>query len=168
MQVQTKKTLICLLACLPFAVGYFLPIQPDKFTYMFVHANIFHLMANVVALFLFLKSAGNKSTFITFLIGGLCTSVVSYMIYGDSLVVGASGFVFGVVGIYMVFRYRGIFNKELYKSFNFASVVFAVIVGMFIPSLAGLLHLYAFVFGLFIGQLAISVVRFIRNLQQYM
>ena len=168
MQVQTKKTLISLLACLPFTVGYFLPIQPDAFSYMFVHANIFHLVSNMVAVWFFMIAPQNMKTLLLFIIGGVVASTLSYIIYNNPLVVGASGFVFGVMGIYMALRYRGAFKKELFISFNFASIVFAIIIGMFIPSLAGLLHLYAFVFGLLIGQLAISVDRFIRNLQQYM
>lgn len=153
--------------CLLIIVGYFLPIQPNALTYMFVHANVFHLMANVIAVFLFLIAGRNEKTFFVMVLGGLFASMYAYLIYNSTIVVGASGFGFGVMGVYMVFRYRGLFRLELFKSLNFASILFAIVVGMVIPSLAGLLHLYAFAIGLLFGQLALTLDRFIHNLQQY-
>lgn len=170
MQIQTKKTLSALAVCLPFVVAYFMPIQPNAFTYTFVHANIFHLVANMWALFMFTKYAGNKETLVCFVIGGYIASMVSYSLYGGDYhsVVGASGFVFGIVGMYLIFRYRGLNNPDMYKSGLFISIVVFLAVGLFIPSIAGLLHIYALVDGMLIGYMLILAQRFLRNLQQYM
>ena len=170
MQIQNKKTLSCLAVCLPFVVAYFIPVQPNVFTYLLVHANIFHLVANMWALYAFMKHADDKETFVSFLVGGYIASMVSYWLYdGDyRVVVGASGFIFGIIGIYLMLRYRGLKNIEMYKSRLFINVSILMAIGLIIPALAGLLHLYALAVGMSIGYLLISIDRFMKNLQRYM
>ena len=169
MQIQNKKTLSCLAVCLPFVVAYFLPVQPNVFTYLLVHANIFHLVANMWALYAFMKYADDMETFVCFLIGGYIASLVSYWLYdGDYRVVGASGLIFGIIGIYLMLRYRGLLNMEMYKSRLFINIAILLAVGLIIPSLAGLLHVYALIVGISIGYLLLSIERFMKNLQQYM
>ena len=169
MQLQTKKTLLALAVCLPIVICYFLPVQPNVFTYPLVHANIFHLAANVFALYSFMKYADDKETFVCFIIGGYIASIIAYILYcGDYMVVGASGFIFGIIGIYLMLRYRGLLNKKMYKSPLFINIAILFAVGLIIPSLAGLLHVYALLAGMSIGYLLLSIERFMKNLQQYM
>ena len=169
MQIQNKKTMSCLAVCSLFVVAYFIPVQPNVFTYLLVHANIFHLVANMWALYAFMKHADDQETFVCFLIGGYIASLVSYWLYdGDYRVVGASGLIFGIIGIYLMLRYRGLKNIEMYKSRLFINITILMVIGLIIPGLAGVLHLYALAVGMSIGYLLISIDRFMKNLQRYM
>ena len=169
MQIQTKKTLRALMVCLPIVICYFLPVQPNMFTYPLVHANVFHMVANMWALYAFMKYADDMETFVCFIIGGYIASIIAYILYcGDDTVVGASGFIFGIIGIYLMLRYRGLLNKKMYKSPLFINIAILLAVGLIIPSLAGLLHVYALLAGMSIGYLLLSIERFMKNLQQYM
>lgn len=169
MQIQNKKTWSALAVCSLFVVAYFLPVQANIFTYPLVHANIFHLAANIWALYAFMKYADDKETFVCFLIGGYIASLVSYWLYdGDYRVVGASGLIFGIIGIYLMLRYRGLKNIEMYKSRLFINVSIIMAIGLIIPALAGLLHLYALAVGMLIGYLLVSIDRFLNNLKQYL
>ena len=157
------------MVCLPFVVAYLIPVQANVFTYLLVHANVFHLVANMWALYAFMKHADDQETFVSFLVGGYIASMVSYLLYdGDYRVVGASGFIFGIIGIYLMLRYRGLQNMQMYKSRLFINVSILMAIGLIVPALAGLLHLYALAVGMLIGYLLVAIERFLNNLKQYL
>ena len=162
MQLQIKT----LAAAIP-VITYFLPIDSNAFTYPLVHGNIFHLAANVITLFMFIRASADTKTFVNFIIGGYVASVLAYVLYGNTLTVGASGFVFGIIGIYTVFNYRGMYFRLLTSSFIWIVLAY-IVVGFIIPGLAGWLHLYAFGIGIVYGSVALRVNRFIRKLQYEM
>ena len=158
MQVQIKS----FAAAIP-VVTYFLPISSNALTYPLVHGNIFHLVANVIVLYLFLRSALDMKTWVNYLIGGYIASVLAYLLYDNSMVVGASGFVYGIIGVYTAFAYRGLFVWKLYLSLFALSMILSLAVGFIVPGLAGLLHVYALVVGVVYGLIAIRINRFANN-----
>ena len=158
MQLQIKT----LAAAIP-VITYFLPISSNAFTYPLIHGNIFHLAANVITLFMFIRASADTKTFINFIIGGYVASVLAYVLYGNTLTVGASGFVFGIIGIYAVFAYRYMYFRLFTSSFLWIVLAY-ITVGFIIPGLAGLLHLYAFAIGGGYGVIALRLNRFIRGL----
>ena len=162
MQVQIKT----LAAAIP-VITYFLPISSNAFTYPLIHGNIFHLAVNVITLFMFIRASADTKTFINFIIGGYVASVLAYVLYGNTLTVGASGFVFGIIGIYAVFAYRYMYFRLFTSSFLWIVLAY-ITVGFIIPGLAGLLHLYAFAIGVVYGVIALRLNRFIRGLHYEM
>ena len=166
MQIQTKKTLRALMVCLPIVISYFFAIKPNVFTYPLIHANIFHLIANVWCLYFLMKVASDCKTWVLFIIGGAIASVISYLLYNNSLVVGASGFIYGVIGVCTVYMYNNSNGVAFYRSAFFLSVLASLVLGIVIPGLAGLLHLYAIIIGVVIGAMSVRINRFITKIQQ--
>ena len=162
MQLQIKS----LAAVIP-VIAYFLPIGSNAFTYPLIHGNIFHLAVNTITLFMFIRATADIKTFVNFIVGGYLASVLAYILCGNPLIVGASGFVFGIIGIYTVFSYRGMYFRLLTSSFIWIVLAY-IVVGFIIPGLAGWLHLYAFGIGIVYGSVALRVNRFIRKLQYEM
>ena len=162
MQLQIKS----LAAVIP-VMAYFLPIGSNAFTYPLVHGNIFHLAVNTITLFMFIRATADTKTFVNFIVGGYLASVLAYILCGNPLIVGASGFVFGIIGIYAVFAYRNMYFRLFTSSFMWIVLAY-ITVGFIIPGLAGLLHLYAFAIGVVYGVIALRINRFIRRLQYEM
>ena len=154
MQFQKSKIFVGSLI-----VAYFLPIGSNAFTYPLVHGNIFHLAANMIVLYFFLRSAIDLKTWLVFIVSGYIASVGAYLLYNNHLTVGASGFVYGIMGVYIAFAYRSLWNSKFYGSLFFISVVIALAIGFIIPGLAGLLHLYAIIIGYMSGIIAIRINR---------
>ncbi len=79
-------------------------------TYMFVHANFWHILFNLIALFFFgppVEERLGSGEFIKFyLVCGLGGALLSFLLRfwtGPSLIVGASGAIFGVMLAYAMF-----------------------------------------------------------------
>lgn len=72
------------------------------FTAIFLHAGIWHLALNMFGLWIFGRMVESLFGHVRFgtiyLVAGLSGSVVSYLLNHDSIAVGASGAVFGVLG----------------------------------------------------------------------
>lgn len=78
----------------------------QPFTYMFVHANLSHLLVNMLGLFFFgtavERSMGSREFLLFYLLTGLLAGLASFAIYAlsgawYSLLVGASGAVFALL-----------------------------------------------------------------------
>ncbi len=81
------------------------------FTAMFLHANLIHILFNMYALYLFgylIEGAFGKGRFIAiYFVTGFLASVTSYTFSSpQSLGVGASGAIFGLLGAWVAFNYR--------------------------------------------------------------
>ena len=81
------------------------------FTSMFLHANLIHIALNSYALWIFgsmLEPEIGRSRFlIVYLVTGLGASAASYAFLSPFTVgVGASGAIFGIFGIFLVYNYR--------------------------------------------------------------
>jgi len=82
------------------------------FTCMFLHVDILHLLCNMYALYVIgpqLESFFGKWKYLfIYLISGICGSLLSFTFNIDSISVGASGALFGLLGsmIYFGYYYR--------------------------------------------------------------
>ena len=79
------------------------------FSPIFLHAGIFHIAANTFALLLFGPRLelefGRLAYLASYLVSGVCGVSVSYLV-SPALSVGASGAIFGLVGVYGVYLLR--------------------------------------------------------------
>jgi membrane associated rhomboid family serine protease len=83
------------------------------FSHMFVHAGLFHLLGNMVYLFLFgsvVEDTIGRAQFVTFyLVGGLAAAAVHIMVAGTSSdipMVGASGAISACLGGFLILHSR--------------------------------------------------------------
>ncbi len=129
------------------------------FTSMFMHAGFFHLFVNMFSLFflgsLTEKIIGRKRYFWFYLIAGIAGSL--FFVFGafagkfiprgdflfggiDDYAVGASGAIFGLLGILAVLLPR----KEIYLIIGpLVAMVVQFLVGYFVPSIAGVVDVIA-------------------------
>jgi membrane associated rhomboid family serine protease len=115
------------------AVDFFL-LQPNNFRFpqlvgsLFIHAGLFHLLGNMLFLFVFGNAVNAKighASYIALYLGiGIMESIVWLMIGPGNPILGASGAIMGIVGVYLflyplnevsvgyllTFYYRGVFQ----------------------------------------------------------
>jgi rhomboid protease GluP len=101
------------------------------FTSLFLHAGILHLVFNMFTLLYIgslLEKLINKNKFIlAYLISGIVASVTS-LIFNDKVVsVGASGAIFGIVGVLLMLL---IFNKSMFSNISVQKLI--IIVSFFV------------------------------------
>ncbi len=79
-------------------------------TSMFVHADIFHIAFNMYALYLLGSQAegffGHFKFLIIYLLSGISGSLLSILLNLDTVSVGASGAIFGIMGALLYFGYN--------------------------------------------------------------
>ena len=101
------------------------------FTSMFVHVFFFHLLWNMLSLWYFGSKLERHSGSLTFLgiylSSGIIANIASLAL-GPSIIAGASGAVFGVVGAYILLTVRS-------KSAAIPAMIF--IIGIHLPILVG-------------------------------
>jgi len=105
------------------------------FIYMFFHANIFHLAANLYALWMIKL---DKQRLITSYI----ISVFAYLIFPHAI--GLSGIILAIVGMYA--------NKKTWRYF----IIFSLITA-FIPNIAFGVHTTCFILGYLYNKLRVLV-----------
>ena len=75
------------------------------FTYMFLHAGVFHLLMNMFALLyigIFLEPLLGKTRFLSaYLLTGVCAGLASIIMHSFTVAVGASGAIFGMYGVFV-------------------------------------------------------------------
>lgn len=80
------------------------------FTSMFLHANIFHIMFNMYALYLLGSQAegffGKGKFLIIYILSGISGSLLSILLNQGAVSVGASGAIFGILGALLYFGYN--------------------------------------------------------------
>ena len=107
------------------------------FVYPFCHANIFHLLANLVC---FWMIPCESHLLISYLCAVLCSFLPCFC---SEPTMGFSGVLFAVVGISWGRCHR--FVDMIWKNKLF------LIIPLFLPNVNGLLHVYCLVVGYFIG-----------------
>jgi membrane associated rhomboid family serine protease len=132
-------------------------------TYMFVHANIFHILFNMITLYFFgtfvMSLLGETTFLITYFVGGIVGGLFFWLLaplfggeYGPP-VVGASGAIYALGGLLMVMRPN-------VKVMTFPIPVpmplwIAILIGFvlvsFFPGVAWEAHLGGIVYGAVIG-----------------
>jgi len=144
---------------------WFLGLQPAGFlsspwtivTNLFVHANIWHILANMITLFFFggflCRLVGTKNFLITYFVGGIVGNIL-YILLGTptSVVIGASGAVYAVAGalVVMVPNLRILLYFVVPMPLWVVILVFFVL-WSFIPGVAWQSHLGGIIFGLAMG-----------------
>jgi len=127
-------------------------------TSIFLHGGFAHLLSNMVALALFgtiLESViGSKRFLILFLVTGILANVVSVFIYSSSL--GASGAIFGVLGVLIVLRpFMLVWAAGLPMPMFVAGIFWALLdlMGIFDQNsnIANIAHLTGMFFGVIFG-----------------
>jgi rhomboid protease GluP len=121
------------------------------FTGMFVHANIAHIVGNMLFLFIYGLRAEDmfdiKEYLLIYFVSGLAGGLLTLFLWPDSLSVGASGAIFGMIGASTVYLRRAI-GQSIITALMFVFFLFAFNFG---PNVNYLAHLGGLVAGLFIG-----------------
>lgn len=120
-------------------------------TSMFIHANFTHLMMNVFSLIIFGKliegALGSIKMFTIYFISGLFAGIVSLSIDTQSISIGASGAIFGLIGAFIVYLFT---RKNINKQFvlqTFIGIVIISLLALFINNVNHFAHLGGFVGG---------------------
>jgi len=134
------------------------------FTCQFLHANIMHILNNLVSLYFisfFLEPLLGKWRFIfIYLACGLSASIASIYWHENTLSVGASGAIFGMYGFMLALITLKVFEPHLNR-------IFLTIAGLFVGinlvmgiagSVDNAAHIGGLVFGFFIGLLLSSKI----------
>ncbi len=127
-------------------------------TSLFVHANLGHLLQNMAALLIFgaflEKIIGAKKLLAAYFASGFAGGAAAFFFYPDSLSLGASGAIMGIVGCLTVLRPKSTiwFGAELTVILFSALWVFTDMIGLFVPSdIGNAAHLAGFAAGLAFG-----------------
>jgi rhomboid protease GluP len=124
------------------------------FTAMFIHADIVHLFGNMFFLFIFGLRAEEmfdmKEYMLIYFLSGLAGGFLTLMLWPlDTLSVGASGAIFGMVGATIIYARRSI-GQSIITALLYAFFLFFLNLGENVNYLA---HLGGLVVGLLIGYL---------------
>jgi len=129
----------------------------------FLHIGIAHLLFNVFATFVFAppleKLLGKMKFLVCYLLLGIGTGTLNYLINPSFLAVGASGAIFGLMGFY-IFLCLGkptFFSKET-KQGIFGLVVTSFISGFLFENVSWLGHLGGLVSGILLGLLFVLLM----------
>jgi rhomboid protease GluP len=121
------------------------------FTGMFVHANIAHIVGNMLFLFIYGLRAEDmfdiKEYLLIYLMSGLAGGLLTLFLWPDSLSIGASGAIFGMIGASTVYLRRAV-GQSIITAVMFVFFLFAFNFG---PNVNYLAHLGGLAVGLLIG-----------------
>ena len=100
-------------------------------TSVFLHAGIMHLGSNLAMLYLignFLESRMGSSLFlIAYIITGILASITSFFWHENVLSVGASGAIFGLLGVWLVLLIRNVFPQKLkYEQLKMVTIIIVI------------------------------------------
>lgn len=98
------------------------------FTSMFIHANIFHILFNMYALYLLGAQAegffGKGKFLVIYILSGISGSLLSILLNQGAVSVGASGAIFGILGALLYFGY----NNRVYLGNTLVREIVPVII----------------------------------------
>ena len=126
-------------------------------TYMFLHSGLEHLFYNMFALVLFgsilEKVIGSKKFFLVFFIAGIFSAIGSILFYDST--VGASGAIFGILGVLGILRPRlmvWVLGIPVPMIIALGIWTLLDLIGFFIPDqIAHAGHLFGLIFGIAYG-----------------
>jgi rhomboid protease GluP len=123
------------------------------FTATFIHANIVHIFGNMFFLLIFGLRAEDmfdvKEYFLIYFLSGLAGGFLTLLFLPDSLSVGASGAIFGVLGATVIYIRRAI-GQSIISALMYAFFLLAINIG---PEVNVAAHLGGLIVGLLIGYL---------------
>jgi rhomboid protease GluP len=123
------------------------------FTAIFVHANIVHIFGNMFVLLIFGLRAEDmfdiKEYLLIYFLSGLSGGLLTLVFWpADSISIGASGAIFGILGATMIYARRAI-GQSIMSALIFAFFLF--IINSIGPDVNYLAHLGGLAAGLLIG-----------------
>jgi rhomboid protease GluP len=129
------------------------------FTAMFLHVGVIHLAMNAFMLFIFgrlVESVFGPFRFaLLYVLSGLFGSLTSFLINSDVIAAGASGAVFGIIGVMAAYfaAQRNVMGKmaqqNLYGLLGLAAI--NLVLGQIIPGIDNWAHLGGFAAGFGLG-----------------
>lgn len=126
-------------------------------TPILVHGSVFHIMMNMFILYLYgpnvEQAFGTFRFVVMFLLSGLLGSAFSYAFPPDNPSVGASGAIFGVVGVLLVYLYirrRSQFMAEHLRGLT-GFLILNLILGFVFPSIDIFAHIGGLLGGVLLG-----------------
>lgn len=131
------------------------------FTCMFLHANIFHLLFNCYALYVIgsqIESFMGKGKYLViYLLSGLGGSLLSMIFSGNSLSVGASGAIFGLLGslLYFGYHYR-VYLGTVIKSQIIPLILINLVIGFMSMGIDNFAHIGGLIGGV-LSTMAVGV-----------
>lgn len=128
------------------------------FLHMYLHAGIIHMLFNVFAL-LFAgkvveKKIGRLPYLLLYHVIAVSNAIIMCLIFPDSISVGASAGIFGMIGIVCVMKWKkeSICNESLKKGEFIYIIVFSIL-SLLLGLESFVTHFVAFVFGIIVGLL---------------
>ncbi|KGM93784.1 hypothetical protein Z956_10710 [Clostridium botulinum D str. CCUG 7971] len=124
-------------------------------TCMFLHGGLMHLILNMYALEslgpMIEKSYGKMKYIIIYLVGGLISSISSY-IFSNGVSIGASGAIFSLLGAILVLtiKMRSVVGKDVIKSV-ISVIVINIFIGLAIPNIDNFAHIGGLLGGVFLS-----------------
>lgn len=155
LQIAVGGEVVGRLAMSPFAIDageWWRLITP-----ILVHGSLLHIFFNMYILFMYgpnVEQAYGTARFVLlFLLTGFVASAFSYAFPPDNASVGASGAIFGVVGVLLVYLYRRRrtqFMAQYLRGMTFF-VVANLVLGFIVPVIDNFAHIGGLVAGILIG-----------------
>ena len=128
------------------------------FLHMYLHAGVLHMLFNVFSL-LFAgkvveKKIGSLPYLLLYHVIAVVNAIIMCLIFPDSISVGASAGIFGMIGIVCVMKWKKdvVCNENLKKGELIYIIVFSVL-SLLLGLESFVTHLVAFIFGIIVGLL---------------
>ena len=128
------------------------------FLHMYLHAGVLHMLFNIFSL-LFVgkvveKKIGSLLYLLLYHVIAIVNAIIMCLIFPDSISVGASAGIFGMIGIVCVMKWKKdkVCNEILKKGEFIYIIVFSGL-SLFLGLESFVTHLVAFVFGIIVGLL---------------
>ncbi len=129
------------------------------FTSMFLHIGFQHLLFNAYALFIFGAETerifGRTRFIVIYVLSGLFGSLTSFMLGSAGISAGASGAIFGIIGMQVAYFYK---NQDLLGNFGRSRLINAAIIvginlvlGISIPGIDNWAHMGGLISGTLIA-----------------
>jgi len=124
----------------------------------FLHADLRHLLFNMYALFIFGNAVesilGSLRFCIVFILGGVAGYVASLLAQPQSLAVGASAAVFGLIGYTVHFRLRRLPKRYMRLDTELLQILgINFVIGLLVPRIDHVAHIGGFLGGALAGSL---------------
>lgn len=126
----------------------------SHFIYPFFHANIFHLLGNLLGIYFIARHI--KSIIVSYFIA----VIASFIAYSSMPTIGFSGVLYAFIGLSGL-----LFNKNVSKV-TIAIMLIYVLIGLLLPTINGFLHITCLVLGCLFFLIKKKLYGYIRDLQR--
>lgn len=122
------------------------------FTSIFTHANLGHFLSNALGIYIFgvriERAYGESNMIVTFMLSALIGNIATIQLMQNTVSVGASGGVFGLMGFALCITY---FSNSIMLGFDFNTLavmfVFMLLSSFAIPNVNYVAHIVGFIVG---------------------